>query len=62
MDQGGELYNNPAIKNLFKKFGYEVYPTIPDASHQNGAVEQAHCIVSQGVKALLFIAGLDVKF
>ena len=33
MDQGGELYQNPAIQNLFKKFGYEIYPTSPDASY-----------------------------
>ena len=57
MDQGGELFQNPEIKNIFKKFGYEIYPTSPDASHQNGAVEWAHHTVSQGVKALLFGSG-----
>ena len=31
-------------------------------SHQNGPVERAHRTVSQSVKALLFGAGLDVKF
>ena len=62
MDQGGELYNNLAIKNLFKKFGYEIYPTSPDVSHQNGPVEQAHCTISQGVKALIFGAGLYIEF
>lgn len=62
MDQGGELYHNPAIKNLFKKFGYEIYPTSPDASYQNGQVEKAHCTFSQGVKTHLFGTSLDVKF
>ena len=61
MNQGGELYHNPAIKNLFKKFGYEIYPTSPDVSYQNGPVERAHHTISQGIKALLFGADLDVK-
>jgi hypothetical protein len=30
MDQGGELYKNPQVRNLFKKFKYEIYPTGAD--------------------------------
>ena len=62
MDNGGKLYSNPKIWNLFATFGYEIYPTSPDSSNQNGPVERAHCTVSQGIKALLFGAGLNVKF
>ena len=62
MDNGGELYSNPKILNLFSSFGYEVYPTSPDSSNQNGPVERALCMVSQGIKTLLFGADLDVKF
>ena len=62
MDNGGELYSNPKIWNLFSSFGYEIYTTSPDSSNQNGPVEWAHHTVSQGIKASLFGAGLDVKF
>ena len=62
MDNGGKLYSNLKIQNLFFTFGYEIYPTSPDSSNQNGPVEWAYQTVSQGIKALLFGAGLDVKF
>ena len=62
MDNGGELYSNPKIQNLFSTFGYEIYSTSLDSSNQNGPVERAHCTVFQGIKALSFGAGLDVKF
>ena len=62
MDNGGKLFSNPKIWNLFSRFGYEIYPTSPDSSNQNGPIERAHHTVSQGIKALLFGAGLDVKF
>ena len=53
LDQGGNIYNNPAINNIFKKFDYEILLTSSGASFQNGPVKQAHCTVSQEVKALL---------
>jgi hypothetical protein len=62
MDQGGELYKNPRVRNLFKKFKYEIYPTGADSSSQNGPVERSHRTVSNGVKAILIGAGLDIKF
>jgi hypothetical protein len=62
MDQGGELYNNPLVRNVFKKHKYTIYPTGADNSSQNGPVERSHCTVSQGVKAILIGAGLDIKF
>jgi hypothetical protein len=55
-DQGGELYNIPHIRNLFKQFKYEIYPT------QNGPVERSRCTVANGIKAILIGAGLDIKF
>ena len=62
MDQGGELYNNPAIKNLFQKYSYEILLTSPNASYQNRPIERTHQIISQGIKNLLISAGLYVKF
>lgn len=53
LDQGGELYNNPTINNLFRKFGPETLPTSPDASFQNDTVERAYYTDYQGVNALL---------
>ena len=62
LEQGGEIYNKLAVKNLFQKYGYEILPTSPDASHQNGPVERVYCTISQGIKALLISAVLDIKF
>ena len=62
LDQGGELFRNPAVCSLFKEFGYKIYPTGGDSSHQNGPVERAHRTISQSVKAVLIGAGLDIKF
>ena len=59
IDQSGELYNNPVTKNIFKKCCYNSYPTSSDSSNP---VERAHQTISQGVKALLIGAGLEVKF
>jgi hypothetical protein len=56
------LYKNPRVRNLFKKFKYEIYPTGADSSSQNGPVEQSHRTVSNGVKAILIGAGLGIKF
>jgi hypothetical protein len=62
MDQGGELYNNPKIRSLFKEFGYDIYPTGADASHQNGPVERAHQTIGDALRALLTGANLDPRF
>jgi hypothetical protein len=62
LDQGGELFQNPACKALFLKYGYEIRPTGADASHQNGPVERAHQTVANGIRALLSGANLDVRF
>ena len=62
MDQGGELFNNPEIKNLFTKSGYRIYPTGADASNQNGPVERAHRSVGNTIRALLTGSGIDTKF
>ena len=62
MDQGGELFNNPEIKNLFTKSGYRIYPTGADASNQNGSVGRGHCTIADTVQALLTGSGIDTKF
>ena len=61
MDQGGELYRNPKVRQLFEIFGYKVNPTGADNSRQN-AVERHHLTVENGVRALLIGANLDIKF
>ena len=62
MDQGGELFKNPEVVQLFKRFGYDVKPTGADASNQNGPVERGHLTVANAVRALLIGSGLDIKF
>ena len=62
MDQGGELYHNPAVRQLFKKHGYELKPTGADASNQNGPVERAHLTVANAIRAMLHGASLDIQF
>ena len=42
LDQGGELYHNPKVLNLFRQYNYKVFPTGADASFQNGPVERGH--------------------
>ena len=38
LDQGGELFGNPDVKNLFKRYQYEIFPTGSDTSSQNDPV------------------------
>ena len=62
MDQGGEFYRNPEIRNLFAKYKYKLFPTGADSSSSNGAVERAHRTVATSARALLFGANSPVKF
>ena len=62
MDQGGELFNNPEVKNLFQKSGYTIKPTGADASHQNGPAERGHRTIADMMRALLTGSNLDIKF
>ena len=62
MDQGGELYQNPEVRDLFEHFGYEIRPTGADASNQNGPVERSHLTVANAIRAMLLGANLDVRF
>ena len=62
LDQGGELYGNPEVQNLFKRYKYEIYPTGADSSSQNGPVERAHRTVSNGIKSCLIGAGLPIAY
>ena len=62
MDQGGELYNNPAVQNIFIFKGYAIRSTGPEASFQNGPVKRAHRTLSNSIRALLTGANLPVKF
>ena len=61
LDQGGELYQSPAIRNLFKKFNYAIYPTGSDASFQN-PVERSHRSAAEAIRAMLVGANLPAKF
>ena len=62
LDQGGELYGNPDVQNLFKRYHYEIFPTGADSSSQNGPVKRAHCTVSNGIKSCLIGAGLPIAY
>ena len=62
LDQGGKLWANPDILNVFTNFYYEVHPTGTNSSYQNGPIERAHCTVGDHVRALLIGAALDIKF
>eukprot|EP00980_Cylindrotheca_fusiformis_P009852 scaffold2183_cov131-Cylindrotheca_fusiformis.AAC.1 len=62
LDQGGELYCNPAVVRIFEKAQYEVYPTGVDASNQNGPVERGHQTVATHIRAMLLGANLDIQF
>ena len=62
LDQGGELYNNPEVKALFARFGYEIRVTGADASNQNGPVERGHGVVANAIRAILLGADLPIKF
>ena len=62
MDQGGELFNNPEVKNLFTKSGYTIHPTGADASCQNGPVERAHRSIADTIRSLLTGANMSMKF
>jgi len=52
MDQGGELYNNPEVKSLFKKYTYEIFPIGADSSPQNGPFEQIQYLTETSLVSL----------
>ena len=63
MDQGGELFNHPEVRNLFKKKGYNILPTGADNLHQNGPVKRGHRTLANTICMLLILgANLDIKF
>lgn len=62
MDQGGELFHNPDVIQLFEHFEYTIRPTGADASNQNGPVERAHQHIGNSIRAMLIGAGLPLKF
>ena len=62
LDQGGKLYCNPEIRNLFYKLVYEVQCTSADVSNHNGPVERAHRTISNSIWALLFGSELSTCF
>ena len=59
LDQGGELYGNPDVQNLFKHFNYKVCPAGTKNSGQNGPVERAHRTISD--VTLLMLTGANLK-
>ena len=62
MDQGGECFRSPKIRNLFRKYKYQIFPTGSNSSSSNGSVERAHRTIATSVRALLFGSNLPVKF
>ena len=61
-DQGGELYADPDVKNVFTNWHYEIHLTGIDSSNQNGPVKRANKSVGDHICALLEGATLDIKF
>lgn len=62
MDQGGELYKNPKVKQSFKHYGHTVQPTGAGASNQIGPVERNHRTIANHAHCLLDGANLAMKF
>jgi hypothetical protein len=62
LDQGGELYANQTIKDLFEGFKYDVRPTGAESSNQNGPVERAHLTVANALRAMMLGASVDMQF
>ena len=62
LEQGGELYGNPEVQNLFKWYQYEFFPIGSDSLSQNGLVELAHRTVFNGIKSCLIGAGLFITY
>ena len=60
LDQGGELYGSPDVRNLFTKFGYDIRVTGADTSCQNAPVERAHQTVADGIRALLIGSNVPI--
>ena len=62
MDNGGKLFKNPRLVDLFEHYGFAAYPSGFDASYQNGPCERAHLTVANGVCTLLDGASLSTRF
>jgi len=60
LDQGGELYGSPDVRNLFTEFGYDIRVTGADTSRQNAPVERAHRTVADGIRALLIGSNVPI--
>ena len=58
MDQGGELYSNSDILNVFTNHHYEVHPTWTNSSHQNEPLEGDHYVIGDHVCALWLVLTL----
>ena len=56
------MYGHPNVRNLFKRYQYEIDPTGSDFSTQNGPIERAHRTVSNGIKNCLIGAGLPIAY
>jgi hypothetical protein len=61
-DLGGELGRCEEILKLFETAGYQVEPTAPDSSHQNGPGERPHRTIADGIRTMLAGAALPSKF
>ena len=62
MGQGGELFNNPDVKNRLKSFGYTLHTTGADTSNKNGPVERSHMTLANYIQAMITGANLDINF
>ena len=60
-DGGGELGNCAAVHDLFCQAGCNVEVTAPNLSSEIGQAERPHRTIADGVRTLLFSAGLEPK-
>jgi hypothetical protein len=61
-DLGGELGRCHDVIQLFTNAGYNVEPTAPDSSHQNGPGERPHRTIADAIRTMLAGAALPPKF
>jgi Reverse transcriptase (RNA-dependent DNA polymerase)/GAG-pre-integrase domain len=58
MDHGGDLGGSRKVHAVFKRHGYAVQPTAPDAPHQNGKIERINQDIGNALRTMLSGAAL----
>ncbi len=61
-DEGGELWQNTAFRQMALETGYNLEPTAAGAPFQNGLAERPNQTLGNMVRALLYSAGLGPEY